>query len=244
MGMKEYRKRALVVLNNERKNDAPKFLRVSDNGKTGVSINLSIVDSCQPTKDCMSYCYGMRGPIGFSNSINAQSANFRRFQHLETAPLSEVDADIALITEAIRKSKQNWIRWNGVGDLIPGSVRVINRMAELHPEITQWVVTRKVNEAATLSDHRSIKILFSLDNSTPDTIVQRAKELKKTYKRAKFRFSWTRRDANPVPRHVSIIFNEHIGKRKGGWADKRVCEATLPDKSHESSCNTCRRCFA
>jgi hypothetical protein len=117
-------------------------------------------------------------------------------------------------------------------------------MAELYPEITQWVVTRKVNEAAKLSDMKPIKILFSLDTSTPDTILHQAKSLKQTYKRAKFRFSWTRRNANPVPRIVNIIFNEHIGRGRKTWESKRVCEATLPNNPHEDICNTCRRCFA
>ena len=188
MGMIEFRKRVLPVINNGPQG-IPGMVKVSDNGKTGISINLSIVDTCNPTKDCMTYCYGTRGPIAFKNSILAQAANTRRFTYLETASQSEVDAECENIAESVRKGKQTWIRWNGVGDLIPGSVRVINRMAELHPEITQWVVTRKVNEAATLSDKPSIKILFSLDSSTPDTILQRAKDLRKTYKRAKFRFS-------------------------------------------------------
>lgn len=243
MAMTEFRKRVLPVINNAVVK-TPESVKVSDNGKTGISINLAIVETCQPTRECMEYCYGMRGPIGFKNSILAQHANTLRFAYLEAAPQSEVDAECESLVTAVRKGKQNWIRWNGVGDLIPGSVRVINRMAELHPEITQWVVTRKVNEAATLADVKSIKILFSLDTSTPDTILQRAKDLKKTYKRAKFRFSWTRRDATKVPRHISIIFNEHRGRRRGNWEDKRVCEATLPDHAHESACNTCRRCFS
>ena len=243
MTMVEYRKRVLPVINNAPA-AIPAAVKVSDNGKTGISINLAIVETCQPTRECMDYCYGTRGPIAFKNSILAQHANVLRFTYLATAPQSEVDAECDAIATAVRKGKQNWIRWNGVGDLIPGSVRVINRMAELHPEITQWVVTRKVNEAATLADKPSIKVLFSLDSSTPDTILQRAKELRKTYKHAAFRFSWTRRDATKVPRHIHIVFNEHTGVHKEAWKDKRVCEATLPDHPHEDACNRCRRCFA
>lgn len=243
MTMTAYRKRVLPIIKNG-PNTIPESLKVSDNGKTGISINVSITDTCSPTKECKDYCYGTRGPIAYPASILAQAANTRRFTYLQSAPQTEVDAECEALAAVVKKGKQNWLRWNGVGDLIPGSVRVINRMAELHPEITQWVVTRKVTECATLADKPSIKILFSLDNSTPDTILQRAKELKKTYKRASFRFSWTRRDANPVPKHVSIIFNEHIGRSRGSWEDVRVCEATLPNHSHEGSCNTCRRCFA
>lgn len=241
-GIQGHRKRVLPIIQGI--TEIPSSIKVSDNGKTGVSINLSIAKTCQPTKECSEYCYGLRGPITFKNSIVSQAENTLRFQHLEIASLSDVDAECHQIAYIVKKAKQNWLRWNGVGDLIPGSVRVINRMAELHPEITQWIVSRKVEQVKGLSDHKSIKILFSLDRSTPDTILQRVKELKQTYKKAKFRFAWTRRDANPVPRHVSIIFNEHIGKHKGDWSDKRVCEATLPDNSHDGSCDTCRRCFA
>lgn len=244
MGIQEYRKRTLPIIQKVEGQKMIDAIKVSNNGKTGISINVSIPKTCQPTKECSTYCYGFRGPITFSNSIAAQAENSVRFEYLETASQDEVDRECDQIAAVVRKEKQTWLRWNGVGDLTPGSVRVINRMVELHPEITLWVVSRKVDEVKKLSDHKSIKILFSLDRSTPDTILQRAKELRKTYKRAKFRFAFTRRDSKSVPRNVSIIFNEHIGRRKSDFADKRVCEATLPDNAHEGSCDKCRRCFS
>ena len=243
MSFTTHRKRALTVIQ-----DAPALtpseIRVSMNSKTGASINLAIVETCNPTDKCKDNCYGQRGPIAFRNSILVQHANVVRFNYLETAPQSEVDAEALRIARTIDKGGTNWIRWNGVGDLIPGSVRVINAIARLRPDIAQWVVTRKVRECATLDDVASIKILFSLDETTPDTILQRAKELSGTFKVAAFRFAWTRSDANAVPAIVDIIFNEHIGRKHTAWQDERVCEATLPNHTHTDTCNTCRRCFA
>lgn len=242
--MQEYRKRSLAVLNNVQEKNAPASVRVSGNLKTGSSINLSITETCNPTKECSKYCYGLRGPIGFSNSIAVQHSNTIRFNYLENASQEIVDTEVHAIAAQVQKLRQDWIRWNGVGDLIPGSVRIINRMAELYPNIIQWVVTRKVLQAKNLSDKKSIKILFSLDDSTPETIKNRAIELKKTFKKAKFRFAFTQRTAVKPPRIASIVFNEHIGRHKSDWKDSRVCEATVAGKNHEMACDSCRRCFA
>jgi hypothetical protein len=244
MAYSEYRKRVLPVINNNPV-AALEHVRVSNNGKTGISINLSIVETCQPTKECMSYCYGMRGPIGFKNSLLSQHANTLRFKVLETSSQNEVNKEALNIAKEIDKSKKNWIRWNGVGDLIPGSVRVINALSNLRPDIVQWVVTRKVEEVKNLLDSKAIKVLFSVDTSTPPQILERAKILKRSFKKAKFRFSWTRRDETIPPKFVHIVFNEHRGRKRGNWNDdSRVCEATLPEKPHEDICNSCRRCFA
>jgi len=242
MGFSEYKKRVLPVLNSN--NNIPNSIRLSDNGKTGISINVSIPMTCNPTKECMDYCYGFRGPIAFKASVALQAANARRLVYLETASEEEVAVEAKKIAEAVLKMNQNWFRWNGVGDLIPGSVRVINKIAELYPSLIQWVVTRKPEQVKNLSDRESIKILFSLDSSTPRTILDKAKLLKKGFKNAKFRFAWTRRDEKQAPALVNIIFNEHRGRKRLALKDERTCEATMPDNPHEGACDKCRRCFA
>ena len=244
-GLTEHRKRVLPLIQNAPAT-VPDRIEVSGNAKTGASINSTIVETCQPTGRCMEYCYGKRGPVTFKNSILLQHRNVLRFNYLETATQAEVDAEALRIAYTVLASGENWIRWNGVGDLVPGSVRVVNALARLRPDITQWVVSRKVVEVGKLEDLPSIKILFSLDETTPDTIRQRAESLASTYKRAAFRFAWTRTATSGMaPPNVSIVFNEHIGKHHGAWSDDvRVCAATLPGNTHTDTCATCRRCFA
>jgi hypothetical protein len=233
MGIQELRKRSLPII------DIPENIAISSNTKTGISINLPIAKTCQPTKECKDYCYGTIGPIAFRNSLIVQERNYARFSYLETATEEEVDKECHNIAS---KVKNNWVRWNGVGDLIPGSVRVINRMTELYP-IVHWITTRKVKEASKLRDHESIRILFSLDAETPKRVLQEAMELKQSFQKAKFRFAYVRRKPEDVPSFVDIIFNEH-GKRRLNIVDERTCLATLPNTDHKNACDNCRRCFA
>lgn len=124
-------------------------------------------------------------------------------------------------------------------------MRIINEIAQREPKLTLWVITRIPDMAAKLQDLKSIKILFSLDASTPEIITQRAKELKRSFKHAKFRFSWVRDTARKAPRIANIIFNKHIGRKKEAFSsDERTCHATLPNHNHSNSCDSCRRCFA
>lgn len=244
-GLSEHRKRVLPLIQNAPAT-IPSHIEISSNAKTGVSINSAIVETCYPTKRCSEYCYGKRGPVTFKNSILLQHRNVLRFNYLETANQSEVDMEAHRIAATVTASGNNWIRWNGVGDLIPGTVRVINAVAELHPEIIQWVVSRKPREVAMLSDHPSIKILFSLDESTASVIRERAENLQATFKRAAFRFAFTRTaTSGQASEKIDIVFNEHIGKHHGSWNDDaRTCHATLVGNTHTDTCNDCRRCFA
>lgn len=244
MTVQSLRKKFLPVIQDSQI-EMSDSIQISSNGKTGHSINLSILETCQPTKECSKYCYGIRGPSAFSNSIKAQHRNTLRFQYLETAPFHVILEECEKIYSVLNKSGKNWIRWNGVGDLIPGSIRVINAFAEIYPDIIHWVVTRKVREAAQLKDLSNIRILFSLDKSTPEKIKNEALNLSKNYKNGIVRYSWTQRDMERAPEYIDIVFNEHILRKRSVFnQDFRVCEATLPNHSHLDSCNSCRRCFA
>lgn len=240
MGVKELRKRYLSVIHDNQREIGP--VSVSSNTKTGHSVNLAIVGSCQPTKECERYCYGLRGPIVFKNSLLVQHNNLERFKVLEKASEEEVEREARSIIRQLKGAA--WVRWNGVGDLVPGSVRVINAIARLYPNVTQWVVTRKPEQVQTLQDSPSIAILFSLDKTTPEKVLQKALSLQKTFQKAMFQFSWTQTEENDIaPDCVSIVFNKHIGRNAKDWNDSRVCHATVKGNSHEGSCDECRRCF-
>jgi hypothetical protein len=93
----------LPVLNNQSMQKVPEKIMLSSNSKTGCSINVSIIDTCQPTKLCMSYCYGTRGPIAFQKSLELQQANTIRFAYLANAPQSEVIKEAQGIIDALRQ---------------------------------------------------------------------------------------------------------------------------------------------
>lgn len=238
-----FRKRYLSVIQDNAENArSTGSVKVSGNTKTGVSINVPIIGTCTPTKACGAYCYATKGPIAFPASLLSQERNLQRFNELENANEAEVEKEAKNIMKQVGAA--SWFRWNGVGDLTPGSVRVINAIARLYPNVTQWVVTRKPALAATLSDSKSLAILFSWDETTPAAIKIRSLEVSKAFKQALFQFSYTRLSENDVaPKEVSIIFNYHAGRSRKAWKDARVCEATLPDHEHENACNDCRRCF-
>lgn len=226
----------------------PEKIYLSSNTKTGISINVSIAGTCNPTKLCMSSCYAMRGPMVFSESQKRQTENFILFQYLETAPESEVVRIVHELAKDVQRGRnpQNWFRWNGSGDLIPGSVRVINKFAELYPNIIQWVISRKPAMIETLADHPAIRLLVSLDETTPMDIKLRLLATKKRFKRTHTKFSYIRtsEDQKINVRQVSIVFNEHIGLKKVNHKDSRTCPATTKDASHEGACNKCRKCFS
>jgi len=231
------------MFNETKQAGIPEKIYYSSNTKTGGSINLPIAGTCNPTKLCMASCYAMRGPMVFSNSIQKQTENFILFQYLETASEAEVER----VCHALKKDikDQNWIRWNGSGDLIPGSVRVINKFAELYPNVIQWVISRKPAMIATLSDHKAIRLLVSLDETTPVAVATKLRAMKAFFKKTKVKLSYIRTaEQQKIPNGISIVFNEHIGTKRLAHSDKRTCHATVAGNTHEDSCDTCRRCFS
>jgi hypothetical protein len=117
-----------------------KSLFLSANSKTGFSINTAIPLTCRPTAACAQYCYGLEGRSIMLPAFRRQIGNAQRFAALESAP------DLNLIYEAIGVAeqvlpKQNFLRFFGVGDLQPGSVRFINTLSMTVPELTLLAVS-------------------------------------------------------------------------------------------------------
>lgn len=222
----------------------PSKIYLSKNTKTGISINVSIAETCSPTKLCMNSCYAMRGPIVFGNSQRRQVENTILFKHLEFAPQRELDRIVNALASEIFDSKQSWVRWNASGDLIEGSVRVINRLAELHPKIINWVISRKPEMIGRLLDHPSIRTTLSFDETTPEKVSKELKSFKSKFKKSGVKFSWIRTSKTQiVPEFIDIVFNEHIGRNSVEHKDEKTCEATIKENNHTNACDSCRRCF-
>lgn len=228
--------------------EAPlRAFRVSDNSKTGVSLNFAIVGSCTPTRACAEYCYALVGRTMMDRSLRVQHQNLVLANRLETASQEEVDfAADCLYTDVVR-SGYDFIRWNGTGDLVPGAVRVLNAFTRRHPKITHWVITRKAPMVRLIEDRPSVFVMVSLDGSETPTRAEGLKALKGVFKKARVRFAWVRRydDVRPAPRGTFVTFNEHRqGYRYGDDDRGRACPATVPGGlEHDGACPTCRRCF-
>lgn len=237
-----HRRRSLAIYQDRPTASVDKVF-LSHNGKVGVSINLPVAHTCQPTEACMLYCYAVRGQLAYPDAMGRQYDNLAVFESAvgDPARARVLAGDIA---GQLLANGQDFIRWNGVGDLTDGSVAVVNALAEVAPWLVQWVVTRRVDMARKVADLAPIRLLLSADDTTPTPRLNALLALRKHFKRAAVRMAWTRTSETVPPAWVDVIFNEHGGGVRKPWKDKRTCHATMPEGKHGLACPDCRRCFA
>jgi hypothetical protein len=183
--------------------------------------------------------------MSYPAAVRQHALNQRLVDALIEAPYAEV----VRVTDALWSELprgQDWLRWNGAGDLTPGACRVINCFTRRHADIALWVITRKPLEVARLKDRKSLRLLLSLDHSTPKAIANELRLATTRFKRGVARLAYTRVDEDDVPpSDVWVVFNKHVGGRRYDWNDTTgtTCHATLPGVTHEGACDPCRRCF-
>ena len=97
-------RRFLPVLNQS---VTPEHVYVSNNTKTGVSINLPIFGTCNPTAGCMKYCYALRGPMVFGHTLVKLAENFNKFAELEGATQEIINSEALRIASTLDKKKRN-----------------------------------------------------------------------------------------------------------------------------------------
>ena len=214
---------------------------VSDNSKTGMSINVAIARTCRPTKACAEYCYGLTGRLGYDAALASQARNAAFFAAAD---------DVTLKVEARRVGrhvlrKQDFLRMFGVGDLQPGSVIFIAALAERTPELQVWVSTRKLDLASLLPILPNLHVMLSCDATTTEANIIETRRLIRVG-RGMFFAAWVRRDGSErAPRWISVVFEEHQRARRAQWnPESRACPATARDGAdHEGACAKCRFCF-
>jgi len=224
-------------------------LFVSHNEKTGLSVNVGMVGSCRPTRECSRYCYGLWGPASFPLAVRRYAENLNCFALLARAPIAELEFEADVLAARTVFLGQDFIRWNGVGDLVPGAVRLISVFASRHPGIQVWVSTRKPELAARIEQHESVHLMLSSDRSTKPVDLVAMRALIKA--RSPYAFlAYTQLGPDDVPPpDVSIVFLEHCGSKRAGWEpDPRACAATISmelasSRAHANACADCRRCF-
>lgn len=226
---------------------APKTLWISENEKTGASINVPIIGTCRPTKSCASYCYGLAGPISFGPALQRQYQNLKRFEILETASPSDVDEEADRVYHAIHP-RYTYLRFFGVGDLTPGSVRFINAMALLHPNLTLWVPTRKLELAEQIRPMKNVFLMMSMDRTTSPVVAEQFRAFVSTRKPYAFGAYVQQEEDDKVPGWIKTIFAIHVRGYRAKWSgtntDPRTCPATVYEGvSHKNACEECRACF-
>lgn len=214
---------------------------VSTNSKTGVSINVAIARTCQPTKGCAEYCYGLLGRLTYDAALSAQARNAAFF---DTADKAVLRHEARRIGRSVLR-RQDFLRMFGVGDLQAGSVFFTVMLADEFPELSVWVSTRKLELARQLPLLPNLHVMLSMDSTTTSDNVEATRRLVRQM-RPQFFGAWVRRSVDDrVPRWVAVVFEEHkMGRRAERAPEPRACPATVRNGTeHEGACARCRFCF-
>lgn len=131
----------------------------STNKVTGHSLNFPIIGTCTPTTVCSDTCYFAKGPSTWPASLAKQH---RLLNSLRKNPESLAGR----IAEWALRLRLTFIRWCGGGDLVEETPRCIDAVAQILPEIPQWVVSRKPLIAATLVPRHNVYLHLSVDRSS------------------------------------------------------------------------------
>jgi len=240
--------------------------------------------TCRPTAWCMKHCYAKVGRfVGWDEQhwYNLSRQQARYLQNLivsemyATASSAEISEQADLFYEQVRekfftqkgeRSKRlpldaplN-IRWNGGGDFNKGTIRLVNRMTERHPDLIVWGFSRKKDTAEKLVPRPNLRLQFSLDPSTPtsrdrggpNSVEQLAKAASKmnghlSYATAEpqdkilaaFRNAISDEFGDRV--RVTTVFGYHCGSLHTEIGDPTECSATNPRVY--ATCQKCRWCM-
>ena len=199
---------------------------LSENTKTGYSINLPLAGHCRPTKNCAFCCYARTGHTALPTS--------KRKQVWVSNYLKGPD-----ISELIEECKnQVSVRISGTGDLSLEHCPNILKLARSCPSTQFWGMTRKLEVARALNGHRqNLKFMVSVDASSPKSVWK-----------YKGKLCWGPRLAgDTVPkkdRRILVIFPYHKAGRVVAKAimpkDVKDCPAIW---HRVSGCRECGKCF-
>jgi hypothetical protein len=204
----------------------------STNLVTRWSINFPIAATCSPTTVCGDDCYAACGPITWSASIAKQ---YRNLSSCKSDPVEFA----GLVVEFYRVKGLTFVTWNGSGDLFPESVEAINHISERHPDVVQWVRTRKPKMASAIEQGQNTWVHFSLDKDS----LPRVKEIQWRTSNHHFSYQYAKGETGDYPDFVSIVFGNDYKLPDGVDADRaEVCLLNRLE-SIEDACNGCRRCF-
>lgn len=212
----------------------PKTL-LSKNIKTGKSVNFPIAKTCRPTETCKVMCYASREgrPVTWNRTLIKQ---IQTYQYFLRTPVE------VLANRILKESKERkWLRWCGTGDLFDKAVDIINTIAEQEPNLIHWAVTRKPEMALKIKPLNNIFLMFSLDNSSRDRLIDNIELMN----HPQLYISFMRENVSDNVMNASIIFNAHQNKKNLPFDDPQRCcpvdAGVLPTKN---GCENCKKCFS
>jgi hypothetical protein len=211
---------------------------LSTNLKTGYSLNFPVTLTCDPTAVCRKLCYGIRPgrPITFYKSLRKQ---IRLFNYFKQTPPEEIAERLHL--EYVKK-KLKFLRWNGVGELFPEAVEVINTLTARYPEMVLSVVSRVPAMTLLLNDAPNLFVMFSLDASPESR--ERYVEMALAGPHPRVYYSYLRWDADEDTMDARIVFNAQQRKSLLPYEDpKTVCPVDADKLDLKNACVKCRRCW-
>ena len=138
---------------------------LSNNRVTGWSVNFPIGATCQPSKLCSDTCYGLKGPITWSNALAKQVRNLALCKEDPQLFIDKLERECA---QQISRDPDFYLRWNGVGDLFQASVDALKELNRRLPYMPIWCVTRIPRFAAQLGGIQNLWVHFSLDRGSID----------------------------------------------------------------------------
>lgn len=200
---------------------------ISSNTKTeDPSLNLPIVGHCiNQTDICKSTCYAMKGTQAFS--VAQLKAEYLS-RYLLGTDLRQLIGECSVVKS---------IRLNGGGDLLPGHVPAILKLAKVCKETVFWGMSRNLEVLKDINGAglKNLSLLYSIDASTK-------KEDWEFYDGGIVFGPKLSTDIVPVDDRIRTVFPVH----KGGKTEKNVVKHHKDCKSvydHNIKCSSCKRCW-
>jgi len=197
---------------------------LSENSKTGRSINLPIAKHCTPTKNCAKCCYAKSGHTNRPTNKNKQRWVS---QYLAGNDLTELIGEI---------KKHTAVRLSATGDLLETHIPGVLSLAKNCPQTMLWGMTRKLDIAYELNYRfPNLKMMVSVDSSSPAEVWD--------YDGVLCYGPRLEGDVVPKDSRIKTVFPyHHHGKvKKGLVKGPKDCQAVW----HEiPGCMVCGRCWS
>jgi hypothetical protein len=211
---------------------------LAGNGKCGLSFDLPVCETCCPSSVCLKICYGRQRSKYYAR-VKTIARQLRVLAFVLASPPRAVAERIG---RECTKARTTFVRINGVGDLIPQTVAMVNLLVELRPALSVWVVTRRVDLAAQLRrDAENLFIQVSLDASPQSkTIRDRVAALG----HPRMYPSYVRTDAAEDTFGAAVVFNEQGNATLPTHDLPTLCPADAGVVPFQGACEKCRKCFS
>lgn len=207
----------------------------SKNRVCGISVNVPIAKTCQPTKVCIDTCYYAKNTTAIENNLKKQT---EVYWSIENDPVGSA----IQIAKECKDTKH--LRWNGGGDLTEKSTVAINYLANLRPDLMIWVVTRIPQYAVLIHNKANVFVHFSVDRWSKNRLKDLI-NLIDTHPDPPQWFVSYQCDKNEVlPPAIgeSVLFYDNY---KGGESKPlSYCPLNEISIQKDRTCIECRRCFS